>query len=44
MKEVVVRILMPALYVAIWKLAGFEIAMCVGIGGIMAQIFFKKQL
>lgn len=44
MKESVVRILIPVLYVAIWKFAGFEIAVCVGLGGIMAQIFFKKQL
>jgi len=41
MKEIGMSILMAAIYVAIWKLAGFEIAVCGGMGQIISAITFK---
>ena len=43
MKEIGMSILMGAIYVVIWKVAGFEIAVCSGIGQIIAAITFKGR-
>lgn len=36
-------ILMAAMYGAIWELVGFEVAVCGGIGQIIAAITFKDR-
>ena len=41
MKEIGMSILMATIYVAIWKVAGFEIAGCGGMGQIISAITFK---
>lgn len=36
-------ILMAAIYAVIWRVAGFEVAVCGGIGQIIAAITFKGR-
>lgn len=43
MKQVFMSVVMTAIYYAIWKVAGFEVAVCAGIGQITAAITFKKE-
>jgi hypothetical protein len=43
MKEIGMSILMAAIYVVTWKVAGFELAVCGGIGQIIAAITFKGR-
>ena len=43
MKQIGMSMLMAAIYIIIWKVGGFEIAVCGGIGQIIAAITFKDR-
>jgi len=43
LKEIGMSILMAAIYISIWRVAGFEIAVCGGMGQIIAAITFQRK-
>jgi hypothetical protein len=43
MKEIGMSVLMAIIYVAIWKIIGFEVAVFVGISQIISAITFKDR-